>query len=142
MTTKIDDFFTRQRANEGIVLPLALPDGTPTEHTITIFGVDSDSFRKAESELKHQAMDLMGSTDKAAKEDLALHGRARLVASMVKGWSFDLPCTRDNVIRLLEEAPQIMDAIDSLASNRRRFFAPSSSVSSTTPEPSSASPSP
>ena len=28
----MEDFFTREKSNEGIIVPLGLPDGTPTEH--------------------------------------------------------------------------------------------------------------
>jgi hypothetical protein len=40
-------FYTRQKANEGIQLPLFLPDGTKTDHWIRIRGIDSDAFRIA-----------------------------------------------------------------------------------------------
>jgi hypothetical protein len=43
----MDAFYTRQKANEGIQLPLFLPDGTKTDHWIRIRGIDSDAFRIA-----------------------------------------------------------------------------------------------
>lgn len=37
----MESFFTRENANEGIELPLLLPDGTKTEHWLRIRGVDA-----------------------------------------------------------------------------------------------------
>ena len=42
-------FFTRDRANEGIELPLYLPNGRKSEHWLRVLGVDSDAFRLAEA---------------------------------------------------------------------------------------------
>ena len=44
----MDAFFTRGKANEGVQLPLYLPDGSKSEHWVRILGVDSDIFRAAE----------------------------------------------------------------------------------------------
>jgi hypothetical protein len=137
----IEKFFTRQKANEGIVLPLTLPDGTPTEHSITIYGVDSDSYRTEEAESKRKAFEIAASGDRAAASIMIRDGRVTLVASMVKSWTMDLPCTKENVVRLLQEAPQITDAIDRLASDRRSFFKPSLNSSTPTPGQSSGLPS-
>lgn len=133
----IEKFFTRSRANEGTVLPLHLPDGTPTEHSITIYGVDSDAFRQQEADSKRRAFEIAASGDKAAAEALMRDGRLNLVASLVKGWTFDIPPTRENVVNLLREAPQLLDAIDQVASDRRSFFKRSLNSSTPTPGPSS-----
>ena len=140
-TNQLQQFFTRQRANEGIVLPLALPDGTPTEHSITIFGIDSDAFRQAEADSRRSMLEIVAKGDKAAAEEMIKTEKYRLLASLIKGWTFDVPLTLEAVSSFLAEAPQIADQIDRLASDRRRFFKNGLSSSSPALEPNSVSPS-
>jgi hypothetical protein len=134
---QVSKFFTRKRANEGFESPLSLPDGTPTEHTITIYGVDSDSFRKAQSESHRRMIDIAARQDKEAAEQMVKTEKFTLLASLVKSWTFDMPATVENVAALLEEAPQIADMIDRIASDRKRFFRSGSSNSSPAQEPNS-----
>ena len=54
----MESFFTRENANEGIELPLLLPDGTKTEHWLRIRGVDADGFRKAEARSKRKMLEI------------------------------------------------------------------------------------
>ena len=51
----MEAFFTRERANEGVEVPLYTPDGTKSQHWIRIRGVDSDAFREAEANSKRDA---------------------------------------------------------------------------------------
>lgn len=141
-TSTLEQFFTRQKANEGIDLPLSLPDGTPTEHKIVIYGVDSDAFRRAQADSHRRMVDIAARGDKTAAEEMIKTEKYKLLASLVKAWTFDTPLTVENVAGFLAEAPQIADQIDRLASDRRRFFKNGSSSSTRELEPSSGSPSP
>jgi len=122
----MDAFFTRQRANEGIKLPLALPDGTDTEHYICIRGVDSDAFKSAESNQKRLMLQLLSSSDKVLDtgeiEAATREGQLSILAALVISWSFDQECSLDNVKQFLREAPQIAQQIDKIASRRKLFF--------------------
>lgn len=125
----MEAFFTRQRANEGVELPLFLPDGTPTTHRIRIRGVDSDAFRAAFADSKRRLLELAQSKDKSALDSAnADEERLTLIASLVISWTFTdkegkpLPCTPEAVRNLLREAPQLVEAIDQLASRRSLFF--------------------
>lgn len=118
----MDDFFTRQKANEGIKLPLSLPDGTETEHFLVVRGVDSDVFREAETEAKRSAMQVAAMEDEAERKGAMADGKLTLVASLVMDWSFDQECTVDNIKAFLHEAPQIADQIDQVAARRTLFF--------------------
>lgn len=131
--SELSDFFTREKANEGIEVPLYLPDGGESEHKLTIRGVDSDAFRQAETEAKRRALEL--AADGKEPED----GRLALLAPLVAAWTFDEPCTPDNVRRLLKEAPQIADAVDRIAVRRSLFFAARPSNSKPSPSPKSGS---
>lgn len=119
----MDAFFTRQRANEGIELPLDLPDGTPTAHRIRIRGVDSDAFRTAHAESRRRLVELASNKDKTALDTAdAEKERLTLLASLVVSWTFDVPLTIDAIISFLREAPQLAEQIDRIASRRSLFF--------------------
>jgi len=136
----MEAFFTRQKANEGVKLPLALPDGTETDHWLRIRGIDSDAFKAARSESNRAAMDLAAVADtlpKAELESKMTDAKLRLLASLVMGWSFEQDFTEEAVLQFLREAPQIADQIDSLAARRRLFFAQSSTNSTPSPVTSS-----
>ena len=116
-------FHTRAKANEGIELPLSLPDGTPTEHKIRIRGRDSDLFRQAESDSKRKMFEI--AVAKAKGETLnydELDERTRLISALVASWTFEEECTPENVFKFLREAPQIAEQIDTIAGRRSNFF--------------------
>lgn len=120
--TKIDAFFTRARANEGIEMPLLLPDGTDSGETMHILGVDSDAFRKA-SAVKSREMTRILTLPEDERHDAHDKANAVLLASLVTGWSLDTPFTHENVVTLLLESRTVADQVDSLAGDRARFFA-------------------
>ncbi|CAM3536768.1 hypothetical protein VA7868_03923 [Vibrio aerogenes CECT 7868] len=119
---EMNEFFTRQKANEGVRLPLTLPDGTKTEHFLVIRGIDSDAFREAETEAKRQAMELSMIGDEEEKQQAIKDKKLSLVASLVLDWSFEQACSPENVKAFLLEAPQIADQVDQLAARRALFF--------------------
>lgn len=134
----LNQFFTRQIANEGIELPLSLPDGTATEHKIRIRGFDSDAFQAENNRQKRKLFEAAASKDKSAIAALnAQEGRIELLSSLVISWTFKTECTPANVQKLLREAPQIADAIDRLAADRSIFFVKRSDSSTSSPEQSS-----
>jgi len=125
----MDAFFTRGRANEGVQLPLYLPDGTKSEHWVRVMGVDSDAFREAEANVKRDMFRIASIEDPKERAEAITSGKRKLVAVLVCAWSFPQPCTLENVEAFLLEAPQIMDAIDVAASKRALFFVKGSSGS-------------
>lgn len=135
----MEAFFTRERANEGIEIPLYLPDGTKTEHWLRIRGVDSDHFRLAEAESKRDAMRVAMIEDPLERAKAIADAKLNLIATLVISWSFEKECTLENVKEFFRQAPQIADAVDQVASKRALFFAKGSSSSLSTPKPSSGS---
>lgn len=133
----MEAFFTRQRANEGIDLPLFLPDGTPTPHSIKIRGIDSDSFRAAEAESRRRLLDLAADGDKAKLNAAMSEDKNFLIAALVVSWTFEQAATQANVLAFLKDAPQIAEQIDRLASRRTLFFKLGSPTSSPSPAQSS-----
>jgi len=131
----IKDFHTRETANKGIDLPLYLPDGSKSEHSITIRGVDSDAFRAAEAQASRRAFEEASE----GKEPDIEAGKRDMLASLIISWTFDQKCTIDARRNLLREAPQIADAIDRVASQRRFFTSGVQPNSTPTPKRSSSS---
>lgn len=133
-TTKpsMEQFFTRQQANEGIELPLSLPDGTVTQHSIRIRGVDSDIFKRADAASRRKMLELSVDLDKEKVQVELQREKLKLIASLVISWTFDREFTPANVLEFLEEAPQIADQVDRLASRRSLFFSKGSPPSTPT----------
>jgi hypothetical protein len=135
----MEQFFTRQRANDGVELPFTLPDGTSTKHSLRIRGVDSDVFRLAEAESQRRILEASHEfvNNKSKMAQTMADERTRVVASLIISWSFDRPLTTESAVAFLKEAPQIAEQIDQLATRRRLFFRLGSVNSSPSPAPSS-----
>lgn len=131
------DFFTRQRANEGIKLPLSTPDGQETEHWLQIRGVDSDAYKLANADSKRRIFALATETAKPDLSKVQEHEINVLLSVLVIAWSFDEPCTPENVQAFLKEAPQIAEQIDRISMRRALFFAESLKPSTPSPAPTS-----
>lgn len=133
------EFYTREASNDGVKLPLYTVYNERTDHWLRVLGADSDAFRDAELRAKREGMQVAAIQDPAerSRETRALQNR--LLAAAVVAWSFPKPCTFDNVVAFLGEAPQIADAIDTLISRRSLFFAKRSIDSLPTPSKSSSS---
>lgn len=135
----MEAFHTREASNDGVKVQLALPNGLPSGHWLVLYGADSDAFRGANMRLQRDALRISMIEDDAERDQRASEGQTRLVATLVKDWSFDQPCTPDNVYAFLRAAPQIEDKIDSVVANRALFFALRSSNSSDSSDTSSSS---
>jgi len=118
----MQEFFTRQLANEGKELPLFLPNGEESEHKIRVLGVDSDKFKTKENESKKIAVELAALEDDEERRKAIEDLQYKLIASLVVDWTFDQECTETNVVNFLREAPQIADEINKFAANRKAFF--------------------
>ena len=125
------EFYTRQKANEGVELPLYHPDGTVSEHWIKVRGVDSDNFREAEATAKRKAVELSQIEDVTARARKVRETELECIAALVAGWSFPEPCTPENVVTFLTEAPQIADMVNRFAARRADFFTKKSTSSAT-----------
>ncbi len=129
----MEDFMTRAKANEGHKIPLHTPDGKLSPHWIRVRGVDSDSFIKARSRQSRRIGEIAAMPEDE-QEEAILEATAEMLASLVAEWSFDMPCTKENVINFLREAPQIAAEIDKFASSRTFFFkTPSNGLMPTQP---------
>lgn len=151
-------FHTRSASNEGVNVPLEGPDGELTEFFIHLIGLDSDAFRKKRLELSREGLaraSMAGAktfdSALALGDDFHAQQKLKLLACLITGWNFTtedeanpqpLPCTEENVINFLREAPQIADMIDRLAADRTFFTTAHSKASTSGQEENSTSPLP
>lgn len=127
---EMQQFFTREKANNGIKLPLYTPTGEKTDHWLLIRGVDSDTYQACQrSLLSEQAnikADLQIIEDKQERKKIAAQKledqENTLIASLVVDWSFKTQCNEKNIKKLLVEAPQIKQAINTISTKRSLFF--------------------
>lgn len=137
MEISFESFFTREKANEGVKLPLSLPDGTPTDFWIRIYGVDSDSYREANAKFKRQLIKVAALETEEEREKAFEDLERGLRAALIHSWNLPREFTPENCYKLLKEAPQIADEVDRLSARRKLFFENGSKLSSDTAEQSS-----
>ena len=125
----MDEFFTREIANEGRRVDLVHPDGTPSEHWIQIRGMDADEFRNAETKAKRKAIEIAQMDDEDKRALAVADIELRTIAALVADWSFDQECTQKAVVKFLREAPQIAEMVNRYAARRSLFFGKESSHS-------------
>lgn len=118
----LTDFFIREKANEGIDVPLALPNGEDSGHTICVRGIDSDHFKKAQVTRSRQNLRILAIENE--EEQLAETEKAdtALLSSLVAGWSFPEEFNETYVVQLLTENPVIRSLVDGTAAKRSAFF--------------------
>ena len=118
-------FATRKVSNEGIRLPLALPDGTPSDRYLVIRNYRCDAYRAKLNQIRDRIAE-QGKAD----EDQHQADRVALIASLVAGWNFETPCTPSNVEAFLAEAQLVAEQVDRVAMEDERFFGKGSTPSS------------
>lgn len=117
----MEQFFTRDAANEGIEVPLSTPDGKNSDHWLKVLGADSDAFKNAEIRSKRDAVALLDIDSADKKAEFMRDLERRTVASLIVDWSFDMECSPENVIEFLKQAPQIQEVVNRLAGKRSLF---------------------
>lgn len=88
----MEKFFTRKIANDGIKVPLSLPNGGETEHFFIVRGMDSDAFREADAESRRVAIIAAGLDDESERKAMLADAKLDLVISLIADWSFDQEC--------------------------------------------------
>lgn len=112
-------FETKHKAETGITIPLVTPEGHKTNHWIKVRSKLSHVYEKMKAEIGQKMV-----RDLAKGRHLIdqIDDDRKLVASLVKEWSFDEPCTLEEVRKFLENAPQFKDEIEEVASDVKQFF--------------------
>lgn len=125
----MEQFFTRKKANEGIKVPLFLPDGSPSEHFIMVRSIYSDAFRNAERKALRDLPDVALLDDEEEKQKGFKDLELDTIVALVCGWSFEQELTDESVRTLLVEAPQIADSVNQIAKKKSLFFKSESKAS-------------
>lgn len=117
------DLFTLPIAQAGKSLPLAMPDGTPTEYHLTVIGSDAPEARKAlmasSRIIRDETKESMSDEDRmAVTERAALKYRVELVT----GWSLPIDFTKEAVAELLTNNPGLAQEVEHFSGDRVRFF--------------------
>lgn len=121
---------TKTLANAGVKLILKDAHGKDTEDWILVRGADSDAFQLAARKSRVATLDYLEKHGAEARKTEAyisftVEENTRLQAHFVADWSFDEPCTVDNVVELFASAPGIAEQVDAFAGQRGKFVSDS-----------------
>lgn len=133
-TNPMERFHTRTKIQEPIRQFLVDPaTGALTSDYIDVRSSLSDEFMAARDRSMQEVSEIEEKDEvkrKAIVKDLQL----RMTASLVAGWSFSQPCTEENVVAFLHDAPQIRLLVNGVADDAQRFFNRPSAGSSASPK--------
>jgi len=126
----MDQFKTREKASEGVKIPLLTPDGKKTDHWLLVRSSWSDEYQAAKNQLFRDATShgkQIADAPESEKERLSAEldrlRRAKSGAALIVEWSFDgMECSEQAKIDFLIEAPQILAMVEHIAEDNRRFF--------------------
>lgn len=128
----IEDYITAQRAQDAVQMFLTLPDGTKTTDYLLVVGTESAEFRSAKYAQEQRAFEISKMDSMEKRMEAVEDARINVLASCIKGWSFDVPFNEKEAKKLLKGAPYLADAVDVFISRRAHFFAKPSTTSSRT----------
>jgi len=124
----LEDFYTKDAANEGVKVPLYWPDGKKSDFWLLVAGVDSDVYTQAKTKLDRYAMTAYKGLEDDEAQSIHLGKVTELKASCVLDWNMrdndgnDVAFTFENVVKLLDKAPQLMKEIDDVIYDRTQFI--------------------
>lgn len=82
----------------------------------------SDAFREASDVAMQKSVAMQNIPHEETRMKEAREIKLEMYASLVAGWSFNTPCTKQAVIDFLREAPQIMSLVEIVADEGETFF--------------------
>jgi hypothetical protein len=122
---RIGDLSIREKASEGVKVPLVWVDGTEIEgQWLLIRSIYADEYRRVKLHWDRK-LSLLRATKEPA-ESLAEEHHAQMLkdhaAALVAGWSLDDECTKENIEKLLEDCPPLIDQIIETGDKTALFF--------------------
>lgn len=115
---KASQFNSREKHEEGIKVFLPLPNGTITEEFVVLMGRDSRLFRKAQADYRNRMA--MAKVDEKDFDEYA--EGLKLTASAIKSWSLEEALTSESAYAFLDNAPYLLDLLDSKLYSDKSFF--------------------
>lgn len=116
---RASQFNSRAKHEEGIKVLLPLPDGTITEEFVVLMGRDSRVFRKAQADYRNRMV--LAKVDEMEFDEYA--EGLKLTAFAIKSWSLEEALTQESAYALLDNAPYLLDLLDSKLYSDKSFFA-------------------
>lgn len=117
------------KANAGIEIPVIIPGGdkgVQTGELLTVLSTYSERFRKAEADGYRRIREYVRDAEAKNKtmddkiyEEVALDSIAQLIID----WTYDEPCTTENVKLFLQTNPHMYDTVNRVAADHSVFFA-------------------
>lgn len=127
---KANIFSTKNSANAGVDIDVPNPvTGEPTGFIITIFGKDSDRYRKVEAEQRERAVRAANTTGTFRMSTEVVESNAtELITACVKGWSgltdeggADIPFSAEALKDLMKDSPYVREILDRNIGDRSLF---------------------
>jgi len=126
------DFNTRDRAEEGTRVDLLLPNGSPSGEWVQVRSYMATVAQQARFDVERRRAE---KGDKLSYDDTQrLEAESR--AALVKAWSFEDPCTPENVKAWLYNSQTVANQIMVVATQDERFFGQGSPASTDGPKAS------
>lgn len=104
-------FFIKEQAEEGKRVDLHLPTGEQTDDYLIIRSAYSDAFVEAKNQAYRDALANDNEVD-----------TNRVLASLIKEWSFDEELTLDSATQFLTNAPQVAEQLNKLSADAEFFY--------------------
>lgn len=118
---KIEQLFTRDKANQGVDIPVVFPGAKEPVGTIKILGCDSEVYKE---QVRKRAIENARILTLPVEQQQAAIEAADLeaVTACVCGWSFEDKFNKLNVRKLLVESPFIFELVNESVMNRSLFM--------------------
>ncbi len=105
-------FYTAKAHSKPKKVKLYNPDGSPTDYYLMVLGCESSAVRSAKTRVHKEKF------QNDISQDYALN---IIISAMIDDWNLEKECNEENKLELLEEAPQIGDAVFSFSSTHANF---------------------
>lgn len=120
---KLSDFYTAPVAEKGRKVPLALPNGSPTEFYLVVMGGDAPAARKA---LTDAVREIRGIPEELSEEERAA-ARAKAVldqrCSLIIGGALPGGFSKDAARKLLANNPGLAADVERISADPALFYA-------------------
>lgn len=123
------DLNIASKANAGIEVAVVIPsshskEDSQTGDMLTVLSTYSERFRKAEAEGYRRIREHVKNHPDEAKIEDALYDDVALdsVVQLVSDWTYDEPCTAENVKAFLSSNPHMYDVVNRTAADHALFF--------------------
>lgn len=118
---KIEQLFTKKKANQGVEIPVRFSEDGETFGTLTIYGCDSDVFKEQMQKREVENARILTLPEKERQSAIE-KADLEAIASCISDWSFEDKFTQVNVHRLLTQSPFIFELVNKSVMDRSLFL--------------------